>query len=96
MRAFLILAVLLTTPVWASETAVLYDSKNQTDLRIVFSDFTLNAAAEKYFPTVNCPVRFSAPNIVRENILHYVCKAEAIKFLLNNGYKRIDRNVYAK
>ena len=96
MRFFYLISVLLSSSLLASETAVIYDHPSITDVRFVFTDPMMNTAADKYFSTTTCQLRFQAANSVRENIVTQPCKAEAIKFILNSGYKNIDRNIYAK
>lgn len=85
-----ILFFLLLTPVFAVEVATLQVIKPTQDQVLIMTDDAFRLELEKTFMARNCRPRqimnATIPGI-NENHFPKSCRAEIIKYLLNNGYK---------
>ena len=92
------LTALLTTSAFASETATLELIKSTNELILVTTDVTHFSELEKNYQTGPCRVKFEISNSTspRHYIFQRLCRAEITKFLLNKGFKAMDRWTFYK
>ncbi len=75
----------------AVEIAVIDQARNE-ELLISFTEESLYAAIDKAWVTNRCKIRYTFTGSLKENFAPRACRAEAIKFILNTGYKPLDNS----
>jgi|GEM_PF-4263360 len=87
---FLLLLASLITSVFATEVITLtLPSPSATEVLLIFTDQNFQQNMEKSFIAKSCKMRVSHNGMIniRENHFPKVCRAEIIKFILDNDYK---------
>ena len=97
---FLLLLLALTTSAFAVEViTITIPGPSANEVKLVFTDQNFQSTTEKFFLAKGCKMRISINGMasVRENYFPKVCRAEIIKFILDNDYKaNPDYQVFTK
>lgn len=92
-----LLLCLVSFNIWASEVATLeINSSNKSELVLIFSDKEIQSVFEKNSNTKYCKPRIGYVNEIRQNFLPHVCRAEIVKFLLDQNYQMMNDITFSK
>lgn len=89
MHIFILLALLLSNAFAVEVLTLTFPGPSATEFMLVMTDSNFQSNMEKHFVAKNCKMRITNNGSVhvRENYFAKVCRAEVIKFILNNDYK---------
>lgn len=82
----------------AAEVATFSDEKSSKQLSLILTDSALLQELENQLIANSCKPRIQqlSPQDVKQAIFPVVCRALVTKFLLNSGYKALDRWTFTK
>lgn len=83
--------LLFSLPSVAVEVAAIDETKSG-DIIISFTDESLYTALDKAWITHNCKARYTFSGALKETFAPKACRAEALKFILNTGYKPLENS----